>query len=268
MGNTAPVTVFTDTIPVKDTEGVVLKIYSTEHGPIVSAVRGSNYPERLFDPAVPNQSASILLRKNAVALHWTGSDLSDENYALWKFNHAQSAREFVEGVRSWGRPAQTFVYADAAGNIGCALGGNVPIHATPIPGQSLPVPAAREDEVWSAYLPFDRLLKMQNPRDGFIASANNRLAAQSDMYYTNLWEPPSRARRIDELIQARLRLNIADMKIMQNDYISPFAFDMARYILAAFPDGTNPATARQAIAQLFRKLERLDEQGGNRRECL
>ncbi|HZV12694.1 MAG TPA: penicillin acylase family protein, partial [Candidatus Kapabacteria bacterium] len=237
-----------DTIHVKDTENVVIKIYRTEHGPIISAVHPFNYPSQLFKQDGLRSDSASMLHRSAVAMHWTGSEATDENYALWKIDHAQNVREFVDGVQYFGCPAQNFVYADTAGNIGYALGGKIPLRATPIPGQSVPVPGAQESEIWNSFVPFALQPKFQNPKSGFIATANNKISDRMDYYFTNIWEPPSRISRITTLLQSQQKLSPDDMKRIQYDYISPYAFDLTHYIIAAFPDSaTQQPLVKQAL---------------------
>jgi penicillin amidase len=115
-------------------------------------------------------------------------------------------------------PSQNWVYADINGNIGYQCPGLIPIRVSGHTGM-VPVPGNGSYD-WLGYIPFDSLPFSLNPSEGFIATANNKVPP-NNYNYTILndydWELPYRAERIRELILAKPKLSIDDMKAIQLD---------------------------------------------------
>jgi penicillin amidase len=88
---------------------------------------------------------------------------------------------------------------------------------------------------WNGFVPFERLPFLFNPPQHFIATANNKMADNSFPYYiSNLWEPPSRIQRLDELLRKQDKLSVEDFERIQGDYYSYFAKETTPYILHAY----------------------------------
>ena len=74
-----------------------------------------------------------------------------------------------------------------------------------------------------------------NPDRGYIITANNKTISNDyNHYVSSLWHNSSRYDRIFELINDRNNLNQNDMKIIQNDLISPFARKLSKKIILPF----------------------------------
>jgi len=212
-----PMTISEDTILVKDSSSVFLTIKSTQHGPIVNDV---------------NPVGSIT-RDVLVSMRWTGQDVSDELYALMLVDKAKNWGEFRSGVKEFTVPGQNFVYADAEGNIGYLAGVRLPIRSAQNP--TLPMPGWTGEYEWNGFVPFERLPSLYNPPQHFIATANNKLTDAAFPYHiSNLWEPPSRIQRLDELLRKKEKLSVDDCKDIQRDYYSYFAKEMTPYIIHAY----------------------------------
>ena len=84
---------------------------------------------------------------------------------------------------------------------------------------------------WNGFVPFERLPSLFNPPQHFIATANNKITDNSFPYHiSNLWEPPSRIQRLDELLRKQEKLSVEDFERIQRDYYSYFAKEMTPYI--------------------------------------
>jgi penicillin amidase len=84
-----------------------------------------------------------------------------------------------------------------------------------------------EDNDWPGYIPFGELPRIYNPPEGMIATANNRIVDPSYPHYlSHFFEPPSRIRRIKELLAVKKSFSIRDMEAMQNDLISLYATEL------------------------------------------
>ncbi len=63
-----------------------------------------------------------------------------------------------------------------------------------------------------------------NPPEGYLFAANNNITGATYPYYlSNLWEPPSRAQRIQQWLSGKADFTIDDFKRMQQDVNSPWA---------------------------------------------
>jgi penicillin amidase len=82
-----------------------------------------------------------------------------------------------------------------------------------------------------------------NPAAGFIVTANNAIGGQPPAISTS-FDPPYRAARITELIEAESALSIEDVARMQRDVVSPQPRALARLLF----DTIEPPDARSATA--------------------
>ncbi len=219
-----PMTITRDTILVKDSSAVVFTIRSTHHGPVINDVN-----------PVGSITKDVLL-----SMRWTGQDISDELYALLLINKSANWTEFKSGVKEFTVPGQNFVYADAAGNIGYLAGVRIPIRSAL--NSTLPMPGWTGQYDWNGFVPFEKLPSMFNPPQEYIATANNKMTDRPlPFHISNLWEPPSRIQRLDELLKKQEKLSVNDFKQIQADYYSYFAKETTPFILHAYDSVPAPA---------------------------
>src|SRR5262249_40966387 len=88
---------------------VVETVRLTRHGPILNDVVNG------LDPFL--------------ALRWVALQPGTVFAGVLRLDRARTWEEFRRALRLWTDPAQNFVYADAAGNIGYQLPGRIPIRA-------------------------------------------------------------------------------------------------------------------------------------------
>ncbi|HOV98746.1 MAG TPA: penicillin acylase family protein [Bacteroidota bacterium] len=205
-----------DTILVKDDPPVILTVYETERGPIINNIE-------------PNAKYSNSL----ISFRWTGYEPTKEPQAFYALNKASNWKEFNEALSMFGVPAQNFVYADTAGNIGYVLGGLIPIRK--VNGITFPFPGWDNSHAWQGFVPFDKNPKSLNPPEGFIITANNKIVGDEYPYYlSSHWEPPWRAQRLWRLLSSAQRCSPEAMERFQLDVYSMQAEEIVPYILHAF----------------------------------
>jgi len=112
------VSVRRERIVVRGAEDHVEEVECTRHGPI------------LF------RSKSL-----GLALCWMNFEPSHPVQTLYQMNSATNCSQFKEALRTWQAPSSNFVFADADGNIGYIMAGQVPMRKkgtglTPVPGWS------------------------------------------------------------------------------------------------------------------------------------
>jgi penicillin amidase len=209
-----------DTIYVKNDKPVLIKIYSTDHGPIISDIHPFSflYKEHPHTPAL--------------SMKWMGNDFSDEFTAILGVNNATNWNEFKSALKDFAVPGQNFVYADKEGNIGYVFGSKLPIRNSA--GATFVFDGSTDKYDWKGYISQDQIPTLFNPTRDFIASANNKTLKDFKYYISNLWEPTSRIDRIDELLTGKKQQSVSDFQKYQMDFVSPYAKEITKYILDAF----------------------------------
>ncbi len=203
--------VIREQIRVKGGETVVEKVVVTRHGPII------------------NSLAPDLAGEQPLALRWTSLEPDTMVEGVLAMSRARNCVEFREALRHWTTPIQNTVYADTEGNIAYSFPGKVPIRAKG-DGQ-VPVPGWTGEYEWTGYVPFEDLPHLYNPSQGYIATANNRVTDQDYPYYIGReYCTGDRVQRIVELIEAQEKIDIAYIKRMHLDQISPAARVVAQYL--------------------------------------
>ncbi len=199
------------------------------HGPIVSDVL---------------EDAGAL--GSAVALRWAGLDGADRTAeSLERLNRASGWPDFLAALRLFHSPPQNFLYADVDGHIGYAAAGAVPIR--PRADGLLPVSGAGDDD-WAGYVPFDALPRTFDPVQGFLVTANNRVASGEYPYaITGDWPEPYRSRRITERILRKAKVGVDDVRSIQLDRVSLQAAELLPYLVDTVPAD---AESRNALAKL------------------
>lgn len=215
-GWVVPYRVREEVIRVKGGKEERLKVRKTVYGPVISdALR-----ER---------------PKKPLALRWVSLD--EEDHILLSFlriNRARDWQEFQKALSYYSAPSQNFVYADVEGNIAYMAPGRFPIRR---PGHTglYPVPGTGEWD-WQGYVPYEAWPRAFNPQEGYIVTANHRVTPPGYPYPLALeWAEPYRARRIEEMILAKGRLSLEDMRAIQLDQTSLLYRDFRPVLEALTP---------------------------------
>ena len=201
-----PFEVRTETIRVAGAEAVEITVRETRHGPVVSDVI--------------EDSGSFLEAGHTLAFSWTALDDDDRTAeALVRAVAAADLDAFVTALRDMAVPQQTIVFADRTGNIGYVAPGRIPIRAS---GQGhMPAPGWTGTHDWVDRIPFEALPRADNPDEGRIVAANDRLVGLDYPFYlTDDWTPPYRARRIEALLDARPAHGVESFTAIQQDVVS------------------------------------------------
>ncbi|NDY96263.1 penicillin acylase family protein [Wenzhouxiangella limi] len=147
---------------------------------------------------------------------------------------ADNAEEVIEAMSVFGGEPVNVLFADTEGDIGYVMPGGIPERTSQV-GASVPDnPSARP--------PFAQLVayaenpKLINPASGRIISANQAIAGSDYPHYlSDAGRDVNRARRIQELLDARVRHDLDSFQEMQLDTLSPAARDLLPYLRAATP---------------------------------
>ena len=201
-----------ETIKVKGSQDVALRVRETRHGPV------------LDDGWEPARGA--LEEGQVLALAWTAlreDDLTAQ--AGFALPGAKNWERFVAAFRNFHSPQQTVTYADVDGNIGLLSPARLPIRTGGAPRDGMmPRPGwdARYD--WQGFVPYEELPLVYNPPGGTIVSANHPVVgADYPHHITCEWAAGYRAERIMERLAARPRHDVESFRALQQDAVSNFA---------------------------------------------
>jgi len=176
------------------TDTVTHEVTVTRHGPVVFEKGGARY-----------------------SLRWTALDPEAADFEGFHFmNRARDWKTFREALRRYKGPTQNFVYADVDGHIGYYGAGLVPVRRSG--DGSRPYDGATDAGEWTGYIPFDELPNIFDPPSGIIVTANSRVVGTSYRHHlTHMWAPPTRARRIFDLLSAKKKMTAEDFRAVLGD---------------------------------------------------
>ncbi len=199
--------------PATTTE--TLEVMETNHGPVIIDGGGVKY-----------------------ALKWTAFDpKNDDLSAFFYLNRANNWDDFKKALSTYGGAMQNFIFADVKGNIGWHTAGKVPLRRAG--DGSLPYDAAGKDGDWVGTIPFAELPNLYNPPQGFIMTANQRIAG-TDYKYPQLirdFAAPWRARRLQDILSKDTKVTMDSTTAAQMD-----AFNIPLSMLAKEIVAMNAAT--------------------------
>ncbi len=223
-------------IVVKGAAPAIEQVIVTRHGPIINALA----------PGLADDLTGALTDGQALALRWTALEPDRAIEAVRGMNRARTCTEFREALRNWTVPVQNMVYADTQGNIGYSYPGRIPIRAK---GDGrVPVPGWTGDHEWIGYVPFDELPHLYNPPQGYIVTANNRVADDFPHFLGCDFALGDRAQRIVEMIEAKPAVSVADIRQMHFDQTSPTMQMIAGHLGQLAADEPELAAAGRAGA--------------------
>ena len=200
-----PMKILTETIAVKGGQPQKVSLKYTRHGPVV-------FEDTLHHKAYTIRSGSL--------------EVGCAPYlASLRMNQARNWTEFRQACSYSYLPGENMIWAGRPtatqpAEIGWQAVGLAPIR--PNFSGLVPVPGDGRFE-WAGYLPISKLPHKLNPPEGYVVTANNNL---TEVGFPNrnaigwTWAGPSRAHRIEEVLNDGTRKNTADFAALQSDYLS------------------------------------------------
>jgi len=180
----------------------------------IVAIKGAP-PERLA-VTVTRHGPVMPTGTRPLAMRWAAAEIGSFQYPMIELNLAKNFAEFRAALRRFPGPGQNFVYADIDGNIGYQATGMLPVRRTY--NGDLPVASPNGENEWQGFIPFDELPSFYNPPSGTIVTANqNPWPAEPGFRLNGDFAPPYRARQIKARLEAKSKLDVADMLSVQND---------------------------------------------------
>ena len=218
--------VFAETIHVRDSNDVDLKVYVTRHGPVIS-----DSPESGI----------------GVSLRYTATDgPSAWPQALGEMLLARDADALVESMRPWVDPVNNFVFADVHGNIGYLCRGEIPVRS--LDNARLPTPGWTGKQEWQDRIPFEEMPRSINPEQGYIVTANNRPVGDDYPHYIALdFAPGFRAERVTHALNSLENIRAEDMARVHAEAVSIPALAYTGFLRRVEPQDQLSAQAREKL---------------------
>ncbi|WP_338871828.1 penicillin acylase family protein [Spirosoma sp. SC4-14] len=230
-GNWVTMKTISETIPLKGKPSETVKLKYTRHGPVV------------FEDKVHHKAY-------AVRAGWL--DIGCAPYlASLRMNQSRNWTEFRQACAFSRLPGENMIWADKTGTIGWQAVGLAPIRKN-FSGL-VPVPGDGRYE-WAGYLPIQQLPHKLNPAGGFIATANNNLTPRNFEHRDAVgwtWSSPSRAHRIEEVLNDGKRKTLVDFMALQADYLSI----PARTLVPLLQNLFSPETRIEQAVSYLRKWD-------------
>jgi penicillin G amidase len=150
-----------------------------------------------------------------LALRWVGQEHFDDVRAAIAVGRARTWADFRTALRDWGVAVFNFGFADSTGQVGYQCAGRVPIRGRQVRGYR---EANEPADTWQGYVPFEGLPSVLNPERGYVASANERVAADDYPYPLHgSWASGYRAERIRQALAPDGAFDRAQAIALQND---------------------------------------------------
>ncbi len=174
---------------------------------------------------------------------------------------ATTAREFLDLMsQGYGVPAQNMIVADRGGTIAIRSTGHYPIRPAGARGFALQ-DGSRSANDWKGYWPVDRYPQAFNPRQGFLASANQEpLDPRERPEYLGLDTDfdPWRALHINRLLRGDSAVTVETMQRWQTDPGSERATQFVPWFLGAAKAARARGQATPALDSAASWLESWD----------
>lgn len=216
-----------EVIHVKGAPSIDRMIRFSRNGPIV-------------DEILPAAARST----GPVSLKWLGTYPCGWMTALLAMDRAQSASDLADATRPWRVPTFSVVYADTKGRIGYQCTGRIPVRGVAERGYR---PGWLPEHQWSGLISFEGMPRLADPAQGFVATANNRVAADDFPYpLSGTWSSGQRGQRIREWIEQKTPLSREDSAALQQDALSLRAKECVPRLIAALGQSAAPRLAEVA----------------------
>lgn len=166
-------------------------------------------------------------RDELIALNWVGHQKSNEFGAFLQANRARNWREFRNAFKDYAVAGLNLTYADRHGNIGMLAAIRQP--RLTISSEQNELIKSTGNTIDSYRTPL-QLPNVFNPKEGFIASANNMPFKTTPPL---AWPPgqSDRVIRMKEIAGKTGKISVADIKTLQQDVYSHEAHGLKNYLM-------------------------------------
>lgn len=153
-----------------------------------------------------------------VSLKWQGQTPCGWMTSLLNMGRAENVQQLRKTMEPWAVPTFSIVMADVQGQIAYQCVGRIPIRKSYERGFR---PGWDPQHQWQGHIPYQHMPAVENPIDGIVVTANNRVALDDFPYpLSGTWVSGQRARRIRELLISKTRMTTQDSAEIQQDALS------------------------------------------------
>jgi len=219
-------------IEIRDDEPEPLQIKLTRNGPLLREYENGG-------------------ELRALSVRWSALELSPPALAAHRLLQAGNIREVISALRFWDTPAQNFIFADSAGNIGYWCCAAIPVRRGG--GGMLPVHGWKAANRWQGFVPFEERPHRINPETGYIATANNPVTGEkAGNFIGNYWESADRIMRIRDRIEAVGTHSVESIRRIQADVYNRLAAELTPVVISAVENEAGPPRQPAALEILKR----------------
>lgn len=196
----------TETIAVKDAEPVTLTLRRSPHGPIINDALG--------------ESAG----KTPIAMWWafleTDNPILEGFYQLNRADTLEKARTASEKIES---PGLNVIWANAKGDIGWWAAAKLPRRPAGV-NPSFILDGSTEEADKLGYYPFSDNPQEENPKRGYIISANFQTVSPTGIEIPGYYNLPDRGQRLDQrLADNSVKWDLENSQALQLDPSTGYA---------------------------------------------
>ena len=225
-----------EVIKVKGQSDVQLTVRESRHGPVLSDAQKSH--------------AEVLdTRKFVLALRWGALDADNQTVLSGlRSNAAQSFDDLQAAFSSYHSPMQSLVMADASGRTGFKAVGKLPLRK---PDNDIlgiaPAPGWDTRYDWAGWVPYAQTPQSDDAviaAKGFLATANHRIVGPDfPIFMGQDWTVPYRQDRIEQLLAATPKHDMATMQKIQADQLSMATLKLLPYLKTSLDSSTHSLAA-------------------------
>jgi penicillin amidase len=200
----------------------------------------------------------ISYEEEPLSMGWTVLAEAGDRIGLWHAARAESVEEWLTAMEAWKAPAQNMIVADRQGTIAIRSTGIYPIHPD---GSGLEIRDGRfSAEDWLGFWPLERYPSAVDPRQRYLASANQQpIDPQVDPTYLGAdWPDPWRAMRINALLSSDSAVTPDAMRRYQTDPGNARADFFLPFFLAAAARRAEPGTIDEEAVEAASLLAEWD----------
>lgn len=196
-----------ETILVKDDDPVTITVRQTRHGPVISDVLGDRADGLILALAATALDAEDVTAQAFYNMHRPG--LAGLRRSSARFRDPATERRLCR--QGWQH--RVLRSRPGTGAEGRRRHG--------------PGPRGTGEYDWVGWVPFEELPRIENPANGLIVNANNKVVADGYKHFLSAqWPAPYRAFRITELLAGQSRHDIGDSARIQADVVSLMERDL------------------------------------------
>ena len=228
-----------ETVIVKGENDTTFTVKESRHGPIMNyALEG------------------IKSSKQAVAMHWTMTQADGQILeAAYLMSHGKTMADYRKAASMIHAPGLNIMYGDVNGNVAWWTTGKLMKRPSHVNSKIILDGASGKDE-YLGYYDFRDNPHAENPKEGYVYSANNQPTMLADStYYPGYYVPESRARRIVNLLEANDNWDESMMEALITDSYSSEVVAIKSYWLTSMQKSSPQSIYQQQMLEALHEWD-------------